>query len=219
MHFWPSSSTLSEDGGAAPSANSGGGKGGGGNANASIFSAGAGVPAINAGEIMLSRAETAALAAMETEPDEAHGKRRARQESGLSDSQISILKRRADHALSKGITLKGVGFIRKPTGGPPEEPSLLRKSKAETKEATEKLKETYRTGAYSLPAHSDWKYPQPHSEGASEAPDSVQPMQHNGSLPRRVAPVVAAADTEETNAQSTHKVAAVGRIMKAKRRA
>jgi hypothetical protein len=220
MQFYPESGTLSEDG-AAPSPGAGAskpsGKGGGGSAGqgaggaaGSIFSAGAGVPALNAGEIMLSRAESAALAAMETEPDEKHGRVRARAESGLSDHQITMLKRRADHALSKGITLKGVGFIRKPTGGPPDEPSLLRKSKKENAEATEKLKEQYARSAYTLPEHSDYKVPTPHSQGEEEAGDSVHLMHFGHQLSRK-----AADSAQETNAQSTlAKLAVASRRMR-----
>jgi hypothetical protein len=219
MHFWPASSTLTEDGGptGAPAAgNSGGGaqsQGAG-----SIFSSGAGMPALNAGEIMLSRAESAALAALETEPNEAHGVKRARQESGLTDSQIKILQRRAKHALSKGITLKGVGFTRKPTGGPPEEPSLLRKAKSEEKAAQEALREKYREASpYGLPAHSDWKYPVPHSEGSPDPEgDSVHLMKHAASLPRKG--TTAKAAVEETNTESTFaKVTAASRMRRRKR--
>ena len=219
MHFWPASSTLTEDGGptGAPASNSGG-SGAAKTDAGSIFSSGAGMPAVNAGEIMLSRAESAALAALETEPDEKHGVQRARQESGLSDSQIKILQRRAKHALSKGITLKGVGFIRKPTGGPPEEPSLLRKAKSEEKTAQEALRAQYREASpYGLPEHSDWKYPVPHSEGSPDPEgDSVHLMKHSASLPRKGATAKPA--VEETNAESTFgKLTAASRMRRRKR--
>jgi hypothetical protein len=209
MQFYPESGTLSEDGGAAPAASSskpsngnGGGGGGNGGAQGSIFSSGAGMPVVNAGEIMLSRAESAALAAMETEPDEAHGMKRARAESGLADYQLKILKRRATHALSKGITLRGQGFIRKPTGGPQEEPSLLRKAKKEDAAMTEALRLQYRTGSYSLPEDSDYKFPAPHSQGEPDSGDSVHLMYHGMQLPRKAKPGEVE-EAQETNAQST----------------
>lgn len=203
MQFYPESGTLSEDGGASPASNGGGG--GGGNAggqSGSIFSSGAGMPLVNAGEIMLSRAETAALAAMETEPDEAHGLRRAKAESGLTDQQIKMLKRRADHALSKGITLKGVGFVRKPTGGAPEEPTLLKKAQKENKEMTERLREHAKRSAYTLPEHSDFRFPAPHSQGEPDNIDSVHLMNHGMQLPRKAKPGEVE-EAQEANAQST----------------
>jgi hypothetical protein len=208
MNFWPESSTLSEDSAATPAAANSGAK----NQQASVFSAGAGVPAVNAGEIMLSKAETAALAALETEPDEKHGLRRARQESGLTDQQISMLQRRAKHALSKGITLKGVGFVRKPTGGAPEEPSLLRKAQKEDKTALEALREQRTRSEYSLPAHSDFRFPVPHSEGRADDIDSVHLMNHGAQLPRKAKPG-SVEEAEEANAIST-----MGKLTSAARR-
>lgn len=213
MQFFPESASLSEDGSApAPAAKSpaaksggggnGGGQGGGGGAQGSIFSSGAGMPVVNAGEIMLSRAESAALAALETEPDEAHGVKRARAESGLADYQIKILQRRAKHALSKGITLRGQGFIRKPTGGAPEEPSLLRKAKKEEAAMTEGLREEYQNGAYSLPLYADYRLPAPHSQGSPDDGDSVHLMHHGLQLPRKAKPGEVE-EAQETNAQST----------------
>ncbi len=82
----------------------------------------------NAGEVMLSRAETAALAALEAEDDEAHGLRRASAESGLDKGQIARLQRRAATLSGKGYTLKGPNFIKKPLGATPDEPGLTRKA-------------------------------------------------------------------------------------------
>ncbi len=81
-----------------------------------------------AGEVMLSRAETAALAALEGEDDEAHGMRRAQAESGLKPHQLAILKRRAATLSGKGYTLKGPNFVKKPLASSPDEPGLTRKA-------------------------------------------------------------------------------------------
>jgi len=226
MRFYPDSASLTEagsgaaGGGQASGGTSGGGggkqPGGGGGAQPSIFSSGAGMPAVNAGEIMLSRAESAALAALETEPDEKHGMRRAKAESGLTDNQIAMLQRRSKHALSKGITLRGQGFIRKPTGGPPEEHSLLRTAKKETAETMEALRAQHRAAPYTLPEESDWKRPVPHSQGEADGLDSVRTLSHSV-LPRRKS---ATSEAEETNAQSTlAALSMASRKMRARRRA
>lgn len=121
MQIWPHSATLSEVGGAqagsAP-AQASAGPGGG-----SIGM----MPAPNAGEVLLNRAETAALAAMEGEEDEDHGFRRAQAESGLSRLQLQTLRRRAQHLSGKGYTLKGQNFVKKPLAAGPDEPGLTRK--------------------------------------------------------------------------------------------
>lgn len=120
MQIWPHSATLSEVGGAQ--AGSGPGLGGpqaGGMAGM--------MPAPNAGEVLLNRAETAALAALEGEEDAQHGMRRAQAESGLSRVQLQILKRRADHLSGKGYTLKGPNFVKKALAQSPDEPGLTRK--------------------------------------------------------------------------------------------
>ena len=120
MQIWPHSATLSEVGGAqAGSAPSGGGPQAGGMAGM--------MPAPNAGEVLLNRAETAALAALEGEEDAQHGMRRAQAESGLSRVQLQILKRRADHLSGKGYTLKGPNFVKKALAQSPDEPGLTRK--------------------------------------------------------------------------------------------
>lgn len=210
MNFWPESSTLSEDGaGGAPAAGGSSSSGSSG----SLFSQG-GAQAMNAGEIMLSRAETAALAAIETEPDEAHGMRRARAESGLTEQQIKALQRRATHALSKGITLKGQGFIRKPTPGAPEEPSLVKRAVkgggkgdeyADAMRANKKAVEALRNrmmprDLYEAPVF-DYKFPTPHSQGEPDDMDSVHLLASTGMARRGCA--MDDEDTEETNAQST----------------
>lgn len=202
MHIWPTSGTLTEDNASPSHKPTAGGAAGGAGGNASVFSMGAGMPAINAGEIMLSQAESRALAALETEPDEAHGKRRARAESGLTDQQISALQRRAKHALSKGITLKGVGFVRKPTAGPPEEPSLVRRAKKENAEAMEALREQARQSVYTLPPESDYRFPVANSMGESDGIDSVHVLATPG-LPRKSAMAPARVEAQETNSRST----------------
>lgn len=120
MQIWPHSATLSEVGGAqAGSGPSLGGPQAGGMAGM--------MPAPNAGEVMLNRSETAALAAFEAEEDEAYGLRRAQIESGLTRQQLQLLKRRADHLSSKGYTLKGPNFVKKALASSPDEPGLTRK--------------------------------------------------------------------------------------------
>jgi len=120
MQIWPHSATLSEVGGAqAGSGPSLGGPQAGGMAGM--------MPSPNAGEVLLNRAETAALAAFEGEEDPQHGLRRAQAESGLSRVQLQILKRRADHLSSKGYTLKGPNFVKKALAQSPDEPGLTRK--------------------------------------------------------------------------------------------
>lgn len=199
MYLWPSSATLSEDGGAQPS---GGGSTFGGGAKGPGGGSAVMGPA-NAGEIMLSRAETAALAALETEPDAKHGLRRARAESGLSEQQIKMLQRRAEHALSKGITLKGVGFTRKPTPGAPEEPSLVKKAQKDNQAVVEALRAQQDKSAYSLPSHSDYRLPAPASMGESDGPDSVQSIDQTF-LPRTTACATDDEDdVEETNSGTT----------------
>lgn len=78
------------------------------------------VPAGKAGgEIVISRIESAALAAFETEP-EARAMKRAQAESGLTPNQIRKLKARADRARKGGFTLKGANLVLKPTNHPEE---------------------------------------------------------------------------------------------------
>lgn len=86
-----------------------------------------------AGEIMLSRQETAALAALHfgADPKDKKGAlERARQESGLSHQQVLRLQARANRARANGVTLKGPNLTLKPTAlpkpGAPDEPGLLR---------------------------------------------------------------------------------------------
>lgn len=180
MHFWPQSGSLSEDGGATqPAAASGKPSNGGG--GGSIFSQGAGMPAINSGEIMISPVEARALAALDTEPNEAHGIRRAKSESGLTDQQIKMLRRRADHARSKGITLKGPNYVRKPTPTQADTPTLIGKAAQQEQEATkEALREQARKSAYTLPEHSDFRFPAPHSMGLPDDVDSVRTLTVQG---------------------------------------
>jgi len=158
---------------------------------------------VNAGEIMLSRAESSALAAIRTEPNEKHGLQRARAESGLTEQQIKALKRRADHALSKGITLKGVGVTFKPTPGAPEEPSLVKKAQREHEAVTESLREQYAKSAYSLPKHSDYRVPAPSSMGEADGPDTVHSIDQTF-LPRAERGAAREEEpVEETNSAST----------------
>ncbi len=86
-----------------------------------------------AGEIMLSRQETAALAALHfgSDPKDKKGAlERARAESGLSHQQVLRLQARANRARANGVTLKGPNLVLKPTALPkpeaPDEPGLLR---------------------------------------------------------------------------------------------
>jgi len=86
-----------------------------------------------AGEIMLSRRETAALSALHfgADPKDKKGAlERARQESGLTHQQVLRLQARATRARANGVTLKGHNLVLKPTALPkpaaPDEPGLLR---------------------------------------------------------------------------------------------
>lgn len=118
MYFWPQSGTLSEVGAGAAAGAAGGAAG----------TSGAGMmPGPNQGEVALSRAETAALAALESEDDVEHGLRRAQAESGLNRQQIQTLQRRATTLSQKGYTLKGLNFVKRPLGSAPDEPGLTRK--------------------------------------------------------------------------------------------
>jgi hypothetical protein len=120
MQIWPHSATLSEVGTAtAGSGPKMGGPQAGGMAGM--------MPSPNAGEVLLNRAETAALAAFEAEEDEQYGYRRAQVESGMTRQQLQLLKRRADHLSSKGYTLKGPNFTKKALAQSPDEPGLTRK--------------------------------------------------------------------------------------------
>src|SRR5687768_3618849 len=104
MQIWPHSATLDEAG-AAPSAPQGAPAAGGAPGGGAGMPGGVAGMAMNAGEILLNRAETAALSAMETEEDEEVGLKRAAAESGLSREQVAKLKARATTALKKGLTL------------------------------------------------------------------------------------------------------------------
>jgi hypothetical protein len=188
MQIWPHSATLSEVG--AAQAGSGpalGGPQAGGMAGM--------MPAPNAGEVLLNRAETAALAAMEGEEDEAHGLRRAQAESGLTRQQLTVLKRRADHLSSKGYTLKGPNFVKKALASSPDEPGLTRKgtkgqtdeeldapAKPKAKPAKKKTTEANEANAlverhpdyrkqelYTCPELDDYRLPQPNSMSEPEA--------------------------------------------------
>lgn len=179
MNIWPESGTLTEAGDAAAASMSnmsgfGGGPGGGA----------PGMGAMNAGEILLNRAESAALAALETEDDEAHAMKRARAESGLETYQIERLKRRAQTAISKGYTLKGQGFVKKPTPSAPDEPGLTRKAQrgkdveeepaskakaaATTKETASLVRSFTGAALYTCPDMDSYGFPQPNSESGPE---------------------------------------------------
>lgn len=119
MQFFPDSGTLSEAGAA--------GAVGGGGGMASPMGGGMAAMA-NAGEILLNRAESAALAALETEDDTDYGMRRAQAESGLDRQQLLKLQRRVATASSKGYTLKGTNFVKRPLSSTPDEPGLARKA-------------------------------------------------------------------------------------------
>lgn len=91
------------------------------------------------GEIVLSKAEAAALTAFETE-DPKQAMLRAEKESGLTQEQLSRLKARAERARKAGYALKGGTITLRPLNHSPEEPtegSLVRhdkddKTRAET---------------------------------------------------------------------------------------
>lgn len=201
MHIWPDSATLTEDGAPAPT---GGGSvfGGGGAKSPGGMMGGMPGPS-KSGEISISRAETAALSALKTEPDEKHGLRRARAESGLTEQQIKMLKRRADHALKQGFTLVGVGAKFTPSPGAPEEPTLVKKAQREHAAVTEALHEQYQRSAYTLPARSDHRFPLPASMGESDGPDTVHAIDQSF-LPRKTEFLrMETGRTAETNAEST----------------
>lgn len=75
------------------------------------------------GEIIISRAEAAALTAFESDEDENEGLTRARKESGLTAEQLRRLRSRAEHLRSKGYTLKSDRSIFKPKNYEPEDKS------------------------------------------------------------------------------------------------
>ncbi len=87
-----------------------------------------------AGEIMVSRQESAALAAIHFGADATKNRKKAlelaRKESGLSHQQILRLESRANRARANGVTLKGHNIVLKPTAlakpAAPDEPGLLR---------------------------------------------------------------------------------------------
>lgn len=183
MQFFPDSATLSETG-AAPAAPAAGGGAAGAAAAAGMGGGAAGIAgAVGVGEIVLNRAESAALAALETEEDEATGHRRARDESGLSKEQVDKLKSRADAALKKGFTLKGQGFTKKPQAAAPDEPGLTREkvkkdpaAGAKTKEAgaiSSILTRQDRHEFYTLPPELDYGMPAPQSGGFGDTDDDA----------------------------------------------
>lgn len=179
MQIWPHSATLSETGAAgaaaAPPAGGGGGLSGGGAGAAGAMAA------PNAGEILLNRAESAALAALETEEDEATGLRRAQAESGLTRQQLDKLRRRVQTASSKGYTLKGANFVKKPLASAPDEPGLTRKAvkgddadeaPAKTAKATVKAKETNASALFTRTVADDDLYSTTVEDYGRPAPQS-----------------------------------------------
>lgn len=100
-----------------------------------------------AGEITVSRQESAALAALHFGADATKNKKKAyelaRRESGLSHQQILRLESRANRARANGVTLKGHNIVLKPTALPkpaaPDEPGLLRGGGDEQMSDQEKL--------------------------------------------------------------------------------
>lgn len=134
----------------------------------------------NAGEIVLNRAESAALAALETEDDEAHGFRRASAESGLTKQQVERLHRRAKTAIAKGFTLKGMGFTKKPQAQAPDEPGLTKTTvrgkdpdaepakAAKTKETGASCVRTYDDGGLYHTDIEGYGYPTPSSDNQAE---------------------------------------------------
>ena len=203
MIIWPTSGTLSEAGslqaGSGPNIGGGGMGGGmpGGGMGGGMPGGGMGglMQALNAGEIMLNRAESIALAALETEENPDNGVRRASLESGLSKQQVQKLQRRAQHASSRGYTLKGMGFIKKPQGqaapdepgltraaqkGEPPEPKAPKKPTTAAKEATALLTDRGDTEPTFYQTPEFYRYPVPHSasepEGSAEATKETNSM-------------------------------------------
>ena len=95
------------------------------------------------GEIIISRTEASALAALETELDKKRGFERARRETGLRAEQLRRLHARAEKARKDGYTLKGVNITLRPKNYPEETNALLGK----TDEPDEIAKQEKRTGA------------------------------------------------------------------------
>ncbi len=83
------------------------------------------------GEIIISKAESRALAALETENDRKVGYERARRETGLRAEQIRRLYDRAEKARRDGYTLKGINITLKPKNYPEETNALIGKSDEE----------------------------------------------------------------------------------------
>lgn len=205
MNIWPESAGMTEFGEAAPAPPAAPTAAG---AAAPTSPGAAGQPgamaaAVSSGEIALNRAEVAALAALETEADETKAVARASEESGLSREQIQKLQARAKTALSKGFTLKGQGFIKKPSATAPDEPGLTRdKVKGEAKDAKAKetnasLMRTARRDFYTVPDHLDYGFPMPQSDGNADTDSDT---------------------AKEANSRSTM-AAMLNRRMKAKKRA
>ena len=66
----------------------------------------------------------------------------------------------------------------------------------------EALREQAKRSAYTLPEHSDFRVPMPHSQGEPDDIDSVHLMNHGMQLPRRAKPGEVE-EAQEANAQST----------------
>lgn len=110
------------------------GAGGGGGAALRGQNAGMGGPS-GGGQIIISRAEAAALTVFETEEDSVQAYKRASEESGLSHSQVQRLKARADSARNKGFSLRGGNIMLQPhQSGATDERGLVWHSKKEKAE-------------------------------------------------------------------------------------
>lgn len=172
MQIWPDSATLTEVGAAAPPAPTAPAAAGAAAGAAAAGGMGGAPQPVGVGEITLNRAESAALAALETEEGEATGLRRAIDESGLTREQVQKLKTRAKAALAKGFTLKGQGFVKKPQAQAADEPGLTRdkvQKDAPAKEAnTAVLTRQTRRDNYTVSAEVGYGFPAPSSAGCGD---------------------------------------------------
>lgn len=129
-----------------------------------------GIPAGKAGgQITISRAESAALSAFETEPAE-RAMKRASAESGLTPNQIRKLKARADRARQGGFTLVGGNITLKATNHPEatDENGLLRDGDGADEDAAEKVGKKATPAAKKAPAAK-----KPAAKKAKESADAT----------------------------------------------
>lgn len=180
MQIWPHSATLSEIGATQAGAGAGGGL---------QTSQGGQAPSPHAGEVALNRAESVALAALEGEEDTDEGMRRAGAESGLSKDQLKTLQRRAAHLSSKGYTLKGAHFMKKPLADVADREGLAPAAKEEAKKKTKTAEATavaVRTEGiqdlYTCDKTDRYRLPTSHSLGTPEVDPTDDPAQEASSM-------------------------------------